>query len=422
MMRNIELPKFANAVVMDLEAVFLTALKNGDCKKLSQKKNYNNITVTTLITANVYGDFQYVFELDEHFRAYRVDKNKVKSQENDREHLMTSVLASPQQWEKMKADKTFSMMASHSFYVYNISLLKKMMIDLELPHFDDKYQYFDEDMATHSFGFKADIDVIFEAATRFKKKLSICSDEFHKHVFGSKEIITHTNTSACMTSFILYERDTETGVIKIYQDLENNVDEEKFPHDLIIIGKYPNIVKHYIENSDPCVILENGVFVKNDNPYVAHISSFNAHSLSEHFEIEKDKPYDVTSLASVMEYMTYDNINLLYTYGLWSSDSKWKKNDAGRYYIAFDEDLLSTYKRDTQMVHGSTDYGYISIYSYKSPMYKLPEKGEIEPEWLDLVVKAFTFVSKNHKKLPVCEAKEKDIQAIKDKLLARNCI
>ena len=53
----------------------------------------------------MYGDFQYVFELDEHFRAYRVDKNKVKSQENDREHLMTSVLASPQQWEKMKADK-----------------------------------------------------------------------------------------------------------------------------------------------------------------------------------------------------------------------------------------------------------------------------------------------------------------------------
>jgi hypothetical protein len=37
-------------------------------------------------------------------------------------------------------------------------------------------------------------------------------------------------------------------------------------------------------------------------------------------------------------------------------------------------------------------------------------------------VKAFTFVSKYHKKLPVCEAKEKDIQAIKDKLLARNCI
>lgn len=421
-MRNIDLPKFADAVVMDLEAVFLTALKNGDFKKLSEKKNYNNKTVTTLITANVYGDFQYIFELDEHFRAYRIDKNKVKNQEYDREHLMTSVLASPQQWEKMKKDGSFSLIASNQFYVYNMSFLKKMMIDLELPHFDDKYHYFDEDMATYSFGFKADIDVIFEASTRFKKKLSICSDEFHKHTFGTKEIVSHTSTSACMTSFILYERDTETGVIKVYQDLENNVDEEKFPHDLIIIGKYPEIVKHYVENTEPCVILENGLFVKNDSPYVAHISSFNAHSLSEHYKIEKDKPYDVTSLASIMEYMTYDNINLLYTYGLWSSDCKWKKNAAGKYYIAFDEDMLSTYKRNTPMVHGSTDYGYISIYSYKSPMYKLPETGEIEPEWLDLVVKAYTFVSKYHKKLPVCEVKEKDIQQVAEKLLARNCI
>ena len=422
MMRDVELPKFAAAVVMELESIFLTALKNGDFKKLPDKKNYNNATITTLITANVYGDFQYIFELDEYFRAYRIDKNKFKNQEHDREHIITSLLTNPQQWEQMKKNGSFSLIASNQFCVSNISFLKKMMIDLDLPHLDDKYHYFDEDMEIYSFGFKSDIDVIFEASTHYDDELDMGSDCFHKHKLDSKEIVSYTSTSACVTKFILYERNIETGTVRVFEELEENVDNERFPHDTIIIGEYPEIVKHYIETTEPCVVIENGIFIKNESPHVILISSFIGESLSQEFSIEKGKPYDVTSLASVMEYMTYDNINLLYTYGMWSSDCKWKKNAAGNYYIAFDEDILSTYKRNTEIVHGSKEYGYISIYSYKSPMYKIPETGEIEPEWLDLVVKSYTFVSKYHKKLPVCEAKEKDIQQVAEKLKARNCI
>lgn len=423
MMRNIDLPKFAASISVVLQDMFLTGLKNGDFKKLSEIKNYNNKTETTLITSQTYDGFQYVFKLDELFSVYRIAKEKVaENMDCQREHIMTALLTSPKEWERMKKDGSFSMMAAYQFHISSISLLKKMMIDLELNQFDDKYHYFEEDMALYNFGFKSDIDVIFDASTDYANEFEMGSDCFHKHQIGSKEIVSYTSTSACVTKFILYERDVETGTIRVFEDLEENVDNDKFPHDTIVIGEYPEIVKHYIENAEPCVVIKNGVFIKNENPYVILTSSFIGESLAQKFSIEKTKPYDVTSLASVMEYMTYDNINLLYTYGMWSSDCKWKKNAAGKYYIAFNEDLLSTYKRETEMVHGSNEYGYISVYSYKSPMYKLPETGEIEPEWLDLVVKSYTFVSKYHKKLPVCEAKEKDIQHVAEKLLARNCI
>lgn len=421
-MRNIDLPKFAGSIAVVLEDMFLTGLKHGNFKKLSEKKNYNNKTETTLITAQPYDGFQYIFKLDELFSVYRIATEKVaENMDYQREHIMTALLTSPKEWDRMKADGSFKMMSNYQFYVSNIENLKKMMADLKLNHFDDKYHYFEEDMKIYEFGFKSDIDVIFEAATEYDDKLEMGNEIFNKYTIGTKEIVVHVNTSACVTSFILYERDTVTGSIRIIEDLEENVD-ERFERDTIVIGDYPEIVNHYVEHGNPCVVIENGVFIKNENPHVILISSFNAYGLAEEFSIEKAKPYDVTSLASVMEYMTYDNINLLYTYGLWSSDCKWKKNAAGNYYIAFDEDMLSTYKRDTEMVHGSKDYGYISVYSYKSPMYKLPETGEIEPEWLDLVVKSFTFVSKYHKKLQVCEAKEKDIQKIAEKLKARNCI
>jgi hypothetical protein len=421
-MREINLPKFAGAVCVVMEDMFLKGLTNGNFKKLSEKKNYNNKKETTLITQNTYDGFHYIFKLDELFVVYRVAADKVKDQENIREQLMISLLASPKEWERMKGDGSFSMMASYQFHVSNISLLKKMMIDLDLNHFDDKYHLFSEDMSAYDFGFKSDVNLIFEAATHYKDKLDDRSDCFHKHQFGTKEVISYTSTSACVTTFILYERDTETGVIRIFDELEENVDDVKFPHDTIVIGEYPEIVKHYIENTEPCAVIENGVVVKNENPYTILRTYYNADGLAAEFEIEKKKPYDVTSLSSVMDYMVTDNINLLYTYGLWSSNSKWKKNEQGRYYIAFTDDMLETQKRETGMVHGSSDYGYISIYSSKSAMYKLPVNGEIEPEWLDLVVKSFTFVSKYHKKLPVCEAKEKDIQVIREKLLARNCI
>lgn len=421
-MREINLPKFAGAVCVVMEDMFLKGLTNGNFKKLSEKKNYNNKKETTLITQNTYDGFHYIFKLDELFVVYRVAADKVKDQENSREQLMISLLASPKEWERMKRDGSFSMMASYQFHVSSLSLLKKMMIDLDLNHFDDKYHLFAEDMASYDFGFKNDIELIFEAANHYEDKLDDCSDCFNKHKFGSKEVISHTNTSACVTKFTLYERDTKTGFIRVFEELQENVDENKFPHDTIVIGEHPEIVKHYIENTEPCVVIENGKFIKNENPYVIMTTYYNANGLAAEFSIEKKTPYDVTSLASVMDYMVTDNINLLYTYGLWSSDVKWKKNEQGRYYIAFTDDMLDRQKRDTGMVHGSKEYGYISVYSSKSAMYKLPVNGEIEPEWLDLVVKSFTFVSKYHKKLPVCDAKEKDIQVIREKLLARNCI
>lgn len=421
-MRNIDLPKFSGAVVMVLEDMFLTALKNGDFKKLSEIKNYKNKIETTLITKNSYDGFHYIFKLDELFIVYRIAKDKVKDQENCREQLMISLLMNPKQWEKMKTDGSFDMMANHQFHVSNLSLLKKMMVDLELNHFDDKYHLFEKDMAAYDFGFKSDIDLIFEASTRYNEKLDERSDCFHKHRFGTKEIISYTSTSACITKFILYERDTETGTIRVFEELEENVDELLFPHDSIVIGEFPEIVKYYVENTVPCAIIENGVLIKNENPYVILTSHYVADGLSSEFSIEKKKPYDITSLASVMDYLITDNINLLYTYGLWSSTAKWKKNDHGRYYIAFTDDMLETKKRSTGFVHGGSDYGYISQYSSKSAMYKLPETGEIEPEWLDLVIKSYTFVSKYHKKLPVCDATEKDIERVAEKLLARDSI
>lgn len=422
MMRSIELTRFSAAVVMVMEDMFLTALKNGDFKKLSQVKNYNNKTETTLITQKPYNDFQYIFKLDEMLTVYRIQKNKVDQQEMYREHIMTTLLTNPAQLEKLKVDGGFQTMASYQFYISSMSNLKQMMVDLNLNHFDDKYHYFEEDMATYNFGFKNDIDVVFEAGKHFNRKLTLGSDCFNKHVFGDKEVISYTSTSAGVTTFILYERDMVTGHIRIFEDLEDNVDEEQFPHDTIIIGRYPKIVQHYIENTAPCVVIENDVILKNENPHVVLTSSVIAYTLADEYSIKKRVPYDVTSLASVMDYMVIDNINLLYTYGLWSSDAKWKKNEHGRYYLELTEDMLATRKRGTAMVHGSKSYGYITEYRFRSPMNKIPETGEIEPEWLDLVVKSFTFVSKYRKKLDVCEVTEKDLKAVEAKLLARNCI
>lgn len=421
-MRAIELDRFSAAVVMVMEDMFLEALKNGDFKKISQIKNHNNKTETTLITRGDYHGFHYIFKLDEMLSVYRVQKNKVEEQNIYREHILTTLLVSADQLEKLKADGGFQMMASYQFYVSSMPHLKTMMIDLNLSHFDDKYHYFEEDMANYNFGLKRDIDVIIESAKHFNRKLTLGSDCFNKHVFGDKEVIAYTSTSACVTTFILYERDVVTGHIRIFEELENNVDDEKFPHDTIVIGRYPKIVQYYIENTDPCVVIENDVVIKNDNPHVVLTSSFIATSLAEEYSIEKRVPYDITSLASVMEYLITDNINLLYTYGMWSSNAKWKKNEQGRYYIELPEDMLATRKRGTPMVHGGKAYGYITDYRFKSPMNKIPESGEIEPEWLDLIVKSFTFVSKYRKKLDVCEINDNDLKQVEDKLLSRNCL
>lgn len=411
MMRNIELPKFSGAVSVVLEAVFLEGLKNGAFQKLSEETKYNNKIETTLITQHKYNGFQYIFKLDEVFSIYRVAQEKVDNQETDREHIITATLASPAQWEKFKLDGKFKLMSSHRFVVSNISLVKKMMIDLGLNHFDDKYDLFEDDMKVYDFGFKRDIDIIFSSADLYKKKLNLHDDWFHQYTFGNKKVISHTNTSACLTTFILYELNTDTGTIRVFEELEENVDEKKFPHSTIIIGKYPKIVEHYIENSEPCVIIENGNIIKNDNPHLIISTSFNAHALANNFSIEKAKPYDISRLSSVMEYMSYENINLLYSYGLWSSAVKWKLNEQGEYYIAFSDEMISEHKRSEAIIHDSNDYGYISTYSSKSAMFKLPN-GKVAKEWLDLVVKSHSFVSKYIKKMAVCEVTKKDLDTV----------
>jgi len=422
MMREIELPTFSGAVVMVMEDMFLTALKNGDMKKLSQIKNYNNKTETTLITQNPYNGFQYIFKLDDMLTIYRIQKDKVEKQDMYREHIMSTLIASPSALEKFKKDGEFKLMSSYGFHISSIKHLKQMMVDLNLNHFDDKYHYFEQDMALYDFGFKSDVNVVFEAATHFKRKLTLGSDHFNKYVFENKEVVAYTSDSACVTTFILYERDLETGNIRIFEELEENVDDKKFPHDTIIIGRYPKIVQHYIENTEPCAVIENSVVIKNENPHVVLTSCFVASTLADEYSIQTQVPYDVTSLTSVMDYMFSDNINLVYTYGLWTSKAKWKKNEHGRYYIEFTDDMLSIKKRNSPMVHGGKNYGYITDYHFKSPMNTIPEQGDIEPEWLDLVVKSFTFVSKYRKKLDVCEVTDNDLQQIEAKLLARNCL
>lgn len=354
-----------------------------------------------------------MFNVGKDFLLHRVDSDS-KS-----ELVMAGLYASKKSWEKMIEDGSFKLMSSYQFFISNISVLKKIMFDLGLNQFDDKYQFFEEDMQKYDFGLKADLNSIFEASKHYDSFIELGSDFFHKHQIGTKEVISHTNTDAGITAFILYERDTETGDIRIIEELEENVD-EKFERETIVIGEYPEIVKHYVETAEPSVIIKNGNISKNDNPHIILITHFNAYGLEKEYNIKRPLPYDISNLNSVMDYLVFDNINWLYTLGMWSSKARWTKNDKNEYYPAFTDDLLAGYKRGTPIVYDSKDLGHISTYDETSAMHNLPVDGRIAPEWLELVKKSLNFLTVNREKLPVCDVNEEQIHAVKEKLANQN--
>lgn len=408
-MRNTELPKFAGAVVPIMEETFIQALQSGVLPNKTKKDKQDLV----LKSSKTYDGYSYVFNVGKDFLLHRVNSD------NNSELVMAGLYASKKSWEKMIEDGSFTLMASYQFFISNISILKKIMSDLGLNQFDDKYQFFEEDMQKYDFGLKADLNSIFEASKHYDSFIELGSDFFHKHQIGTKEVISHTNTDAGITAFILYERDTETGDIRIIEELEENVD-EKFERETIVIGEYPEIVKHYVETAEPSVIIKNGNISKNDNPHIILITHFNAYGLEKEYNIKRPLPYDISNLNSVMDYLVFDNINWLYTLGMWSSKARWTKNDKNEYYPAFTDDLLAGYKRGTPIVYDSKDLGHISTYDETSAMHNLPVDGRIAPEWLELVKKSLNFLTVNREKLPVCDVNEEQIHAVKEKLANQN--
>lgn len=279
-MRNIELPKFAGAAVLTIEDAINQALQKGTLKKVKNKEE----NTVTFKSSKKYDGYRYEFNILQEFSINKITTRK-KS-----ELLMSGLYTSKASWQKMIDDGSFELMSSYQFYVSNLCTLKKAMSDLEIDIFDDKYHLFQEDMEKYEDILKQDLNTIFDISEKYDtdNEFILGSDIFHKHKIGTKDIISHTNVDACVTAFILYEQDSETGEIRVIEELEQNVD-RKFKRKTTVIGKYPEIVEHYIRTSVPSVIIRDNAIVKNNNPHVVLRTYLNASAIRYKIALEEKK-------------------------------------------------------------------------------------------------------------------------------------
>jgi len=256
------------------------------------------------------------------------------------------------------------------------------------------------------------LKTIFNAYKVMPKYKSFNDNDYHycKYEFNNKEILVFSNSASCLSYFIIFEKEIKNESYKVYLDIVDNI-ENKFKFDSIIIGKYPEIIKYYVENKEPDLEFKNGKFISINNPNVIKHLDDHYDMLFKMYQKKIKKEYDEENLEDVLKYMKLSNLNGLYTYGLWSTESKWIKNKEGEFYIDFGDlvGLLKNNENGLSLIDG--DAGYVSLVRDNSPMIKIP-KGKIKKDYLNLIKESYKFVKENKEKMKVCDITDKQIEKV----------
>ncbi len=256
------------------------------------------------------------------------------------------------------------------------------------------------------------LKTIFNAYDLMPKSKSFNDNDYHynKYEFNNKDILVFSNSASCVSYFIIFEKDKNNEDYKVYLDVIDNID-NNFKFKSIIIGKYPEIIKHYVENKDPDLEFKNGRFTSINNPNIIKHLDDHYDMLFKMYQKKIKKEYNEEDLEEVLKYMKLSNLNELYTYGLWSKESKWIKNEKGEFYIDF-EDLVGLIKYNENGLSLIEDQtSYVSVVVDNSPMLKIP-KGKIKKDYLNLINESYKFIKNNKEKMKVCDVTDKQIEKV----------
>lgn len=262
----------------------------------------------------------------------------------------------------------------------------------------------------------ADLNFLFSVYKnrKFKKSLSLGDDDYHynKLTIPNKEIISYSNSASDLSDVYIFERDLITNHIKVFYDTYKGVENKGFNCESIVIGKYPKVIKHYIENESPIFEIENNIIIKNSSNRLKDDIYWITKALSEYLNIDIPLPFDSSSFEEFLNHVVITDMNVIYSCVLWGYETKWVKGEKG-YYLNFDRDMF--YNEGNYMRPEPTGKGYISLFDRKkSSIMNVPK--DIAPDWIDFVKKGYEYVINNHAEFRVCEAKEKDFVAVEKHL------
>lgn len=249
---------------------------------------------------------------------------------------------------------------------------------------------------------------------KFTKSLSLGDDDYHynKLTIPNKEIISYSNSASDLSDVYIFEKDLITNNIKVFYDTYEGVENKGFKCESIVIGKYPKVIKHYIENESPIFEIENNIVIKNSSNRFKDDLYWITKALSEYLNIDIPLPFDSSSFEEFLNHVVITDMNVIYSCVLWGYETKWVKGEKG-FYLKFDRDMF--YSEGNYMRPEPTGKGYISLFDRKkSSIMKAPK--DIAPDWIDFVKKGYEYVINNYAEFRVCEAKEKDFVAVEKHL------
>lgn len=351
------------------------------------------ITLRSLDSIN---DHFYEIIISNHILINKISRYN----ETDYEVIFKGILLRSEDWDTIKSPRDYDLLIDYQFDLIAIDEMKLFFKHMDIQIFDQFYHFIDDELNNYKTIVKDDLEFMFNLSDGFNKSLEVYGDYFCKHNFGDVKTITYSSGSAVQERFTIYYHHTKTNEYRIYHNLVSNLDPTVFKINTTIIGRYKKIIDHQINHTEPCVIVQNGVVVRNNHMQVMSELVYNKESLAKKLKQPLRYAYDKSNLNSVLQYFDFDNINLLYTTVIWTGDSPWVKGDDG-YYIDFKQSALINVPRNTPMVSNDEVLGWISYFQKSSTMLNLPD-GHIAPEWKTLIANAYWHVFFNHDKMSVC--------------------
>jgi len=323
--------------------------------------------------------------------------------------VLDDIFATPALFNKASpvTQKDYEMVVEYVFFINDTEAFAEFFSDMNID--DIKPYYYLMDSATQLYNdlMLMDLESIFKCSQRFSKSINLFSGTqyIHKHIIDNKETLTFVDTSRVVEEFIIYEKNPDNGHINVYRELVANIDPNVFKMNTIVVSKYKNLIEHCIKTLVPKLIVKDKKIIKNSDSTIIKVTDDLAIDLNNKYKIVTQTVFDKSHLPTIMDYLSYDNINLLYGYALWSSGrGKWVKGKRGFYIVFSDSDVLRV-KRMTPMQINSNNLGYIASTSENCVMSNIPE-GVIDPDWCELVRKSYWFMYHNYDKIPVCDVDE----------------